>query len=596
MEFKINNFKIQNSKLLILWGSLSPRRHKQFYLLLILMFIASLSEVISIGAILPFLGVLSAPEQVYQHELLQPIVQYFELTSPNQLILPLTVAFILSALFAGAVRLTLLYATTRLSFAAGADLSIDIYRRTLYQDYSVHVARNSSEIINGIISKTGGVIGGVFNPVLFLISSTFMLTSIMFALFVINFVVALTACVGFGILYGGVIFYTRHQLSENSKCIADQSTQMIKSLQEGLGGIRDILIDGSQQFYCQLYRNADLPLRRASGNNLFITASPKFVMEAMGMAMIASLAYLMAKQETGLTTIPVLGAIALGAQKLLPALQQVYSSISLMQSYKSSFEDVLDLLEQPLPCYTDKKTTTPIKFKEKIKLNNVSFRYTKDAPWVLKNINLNITKGTRVGFMGITGRGKTTLLDIIMGLLHPTTGNLSIDDQPITRDSIRTWQAHISHVPQHIYLSDSTIEENIAFGIPKQKINHQQIEKVAHQAQIADMIEDWREGYQTFVGERGIRLSGGQRQRIGIARALYKRSNVLIFDEATSALDNETEEAVMEAIKGLGRELTILIIAHRLTTLKVCDQIIKLDKNNVIYAGSYQNIINESKQ
>ena len=266
-----------------------------------------------------------------------------------------------------------------------------------------------------------------------------------------------------------------------------------------------------------------------------------------------------------------------------------------MKSSKSSVEDVLDLLEQPLPCYTDKTTPTPIKFKEKIKLNNVSFRYTKDAPWVLKNINLNITKGARVGFMGITGRGKTTLLDIIMGLLHPTTGNLSIDDQPITRDSIRTWQAHISHVPQHIYLSDSTIEENIAFGIPKEKINHQQIEKAAHQAQIADMIEDWREGYQTFVGERGIRLSGGQRQRIGIARALYKQSNVLIFDEATSALDNETEEAVMEAIEGLGRELTILIIAHRLTTLKVCDQIIKLDKNNIIYAGSYQNIINESK-
>jgi ATP-binding cassette, subfamily B, bacterial PglK len=592
MELKKNN-----SQLLALWGHLSTRRQKQFYLLLILMIIAALSEVVSIGAILPFIGILTTPDQVYQHQLIQPVVKYFDLTSPNQLMLPLTITFILSALFAGVIRLLLLYATTRLSFAAGADLSINIYRRTLFQDYSVHVARNSSEVINGIITKTNTVIGGVINPILVLISSAFLLVGILVALVNINLSVALIASVGFGLLYWTVIQYTRQQLKENSECIADQSTQMLKSLQEGLGGIRDVLIDGSQNLYCKLYRNADLPLRKASGNNIFIAGSPRFAMEAIGMALIASLAYFMAMQNSGLTTaIPALAALTLGAQRLLPTLQQAYSSYSILKGSKSSFEDVLNLLNQPLPIHANQSFQTTALFKKEILLNKLSFRYSADSnkntPWVLKDINLKLMKGTRIGFIGVTGSGKSTLLDIIMGLLPPTIGEFMIDGEPITNESRRSWQAHIAHVPQNIYLSDSSIEDNIAFSIPKDKINHQQVEKVAKHAQIAELIEGWQDGYQTFVGERGIRLSGGQRQRIGIARALYKQADVLIFDEATSALDNKTENAVMEAIDSFYKDLTILIIAHRLTTLKNCDLIVEIGKNKIIRTGTYQEMTN----
>ena len=357
---------------------------------------------------------------------------------------------------------------------------------------------------------------------------------------------------------------------------------MIKSLQEGLGGIRDVLIDGTQQFYCKLYRNADLPLRHASGNNQFISGSPKFAMEAIGMTLIAGFAYLMTQQEGGiLTAIPVLGALALGAQRLLPALQLVYASYSKIKGSKSSFEDVLNLLDQQLPEYVDQPLPEPIPFAKEIKLNNLNFRYSEDTPWILKNVNLSLKKGSRIGFMGVTGSGKSTLLDIIMGLLPATEGGLMIDNQTINNQNRRAWQAHIAHVPQNIYLSDSTIEENIAFGIAKELIDHQRVKKAAQQAQIAELIEEWKDGYQTFVGERGIRLSGGQRQRIGIARALYKQANVLIFDEATSALDNETEQAVMDAIEGLGRDLTILIIAHRLTTLKDCDEVVNLNNNGI---------------
>jgi len=315
-------------------------------------------------------------------------------------------------------------------------------------------------------------------------------------------------------------------------------------------------------------------------------------MEAIGMTFIAGLAYLMTQQESGMAAaIPVLGALALGAQRLLPALQQAYASYSAIKGSKSSFEDVLNLLSQPLPEYADQPLPEPIPFTKEIKLNNLNFRYIEGSPWILKNVNLSLKKGSRIGFMGVTGSGKSTLLDIIMGLLPATEGGLIIDNHTINDQNRRAWQAHIAHVPQNIYLSDSTIEENIAFGIEKELINHQRVKKAAQQAQIAELIEQWKDGYQTFVGERGVRLSGGQRQRIGIARALYKQADVLIFDEATSALDNETEQAVMSAIEGLDKKLTILIIAHRLTTLKSCNKIIKLDKDNIINILSYKEIL-----
>jgi ATP-binding cassette, subfamily B, bacterial PglK len=584
---------MKKTQLKFLWNYLSKRRKKQFLLLLLLMIATSLLEMISIGAVLPFLGVLTAPEQVYQYSLMQPIIQILELTNPNQLILPLTIFFIIATLLAAIIRLTLLYVMTRLSFATGSDLSINVYRRTLYQEYAVHLSRNSSEVINGVITKTNTVIGGIITPILTLISSIILLIGIMGVLFVVNIELALSAFIVFGVLYWLVIKYTKNQLKDNSQIIADQSTQMIKSLQEGLGGVRDVLIDGTQELYCQLYRNADLPLRRASGNNRFISGSPRYIMEAVGMILITGLAYGMTQQEGGtVAAIPILGVLALGAQKILPTLQQAYSSYSAIKGSNSSFEDVLILLDQPLPEHADQILPKPILFNKEIKLTNLNFRYTEKSPWILKNINLSVKKGSRIGFIGETGSGKSTLLDVIMGLLSATNGKLTIDQQLINNQNRKAWQAHIAHVPQNIYLSDSSIEENIAFGVSKEKIDHQRVRFAAQQARISELIEQWKDGYQTLTGELGVKLSGGQRQRIGIARALYKKADVLIFDEATNALDNETELAVMKEIEGLERDLTILIIAHRVTTLKGCDRIIRIDRTGMIDVGGYQDIKN----
>jgi ATP-binding cassette, subfamily B, bacterial PglK len=578
-----------------LWAHMPERRRWQFCLLLLLMITASFAEIASIGAVMPFLGVLTVPTSIFEHKLAQPFIQFFNLTSANQLLLPLTIIFGIAVISAGVLRLLLLWTSTKLSFAAGADFSNDIYQRTLYQPYAVHIARNSSEVITGISTKSNGVIYNSIIPALNLISASILLTTILIAMLYVDPIIALIAFGGFGSIYVLIIQFTRKQLIINSQCIATESVNVIKSLQEGLGGIRDVLIDGSQAAYCQIYRNADVPLRRAQGNNLFVGLSPRFGMEALGMLLIASLAYTLALQPNGVAkAIPILGALALGAQRLLPVLQQAYAAWASIQGGRASLQDTLELLDQPLPDYADQPTAEPIPFKQHIRLNKLSFHYTSQTPAVLRDIDITITKGSRVGFIGATGSGKSTLLDIVMGLLQPNEGKLEVDNQPITIANYRNWQAHIAHVPQAIFLADSTIEENIAFGVAKVNIDHGQVKFAAQQAQIADIIEAWPEQYQTFVGERGVRLSGGQRQRIGIARALYKQANVIIFDEATSALDNETEQAVMQAIEGLSKDLTLLIIAHRLTTLKNCTQIIELSDGRVKRKGSYKKIVTET--
>ena len=588
-----------------LWFKLSSRRRKQFALLSVLMLVGGVAEVVSLGAVIPFLAALAAPEKI----LLNPAVDSFlsafsdlssaiglnffpianhqsaiptsqslsPILSTTALLPVLAIAFALAAISAGAIRLLLLWASTRLANAAGADLSLEVYRRTLYQPYSVHVSRNSSAIISNITSKVGLVIL-TLSSCLTIGTSSVIIISIVAALFAINPTVALIAALGLGLSYVMITKVSRKKMFYNSAQMAKEQTQVVKALQEGLGGIRDVLLDGTQPAYCHIYQRADAPLRRAQASITFISQSPRFVMESIGMVLFATLALGMTHGSVGvLTAIPILGALALGAQRLLPALQQGYAAWSSIIGYQSSTQEVLELLDQPLPPEASQPLPAPLPFKKSIQFDSVKFRYTTESPWVLDDLSFNIPKGTRVGFVGKTGSGKSTCLDLLMGLLLPLSGRITVDGTVLDQRNLRSWQRNIAHVPQAIYLADTSMAENIAFGVAPEKIDMKRVTEAARQAHIADFIESSPQGYQALVGERGIRLSGGQRQRIGIARALYKQAAVLVFDEATSALDHETEKAVMEAIEGLSADLTILIIAHRLTTLKKCTQIIDLN-------------------
>jgi ATP-binding cassette subfamily B protein len=583
------------SDLLIrLWNHLTPRRRRQFVLLTFLTPVSALAEVVSLGAVLPFLGVLIAPGRVFKQPLIANLAHRWDIVSADQLVLPLTVGFIGAALIAGLIRLSLLWISTRLAFASGSDLSVEVYRRTLYQPYSVHIARNSGVVVSGILNSVNNA-AGVLLSMLTLLSSVVLLVAVTLALIAIDPLMALVATAGFGALYRLITWMTRWRLVRNSTRIADEHLRVVRALQEGLGGIRDVLLDGTQPVYCEAYGEADRRLRRAFGNNNFIGQSPRFAMEALGMILLALLAYGASYRPGGVAAaLPALGALALGAQRLLPALQQVYSSWANIVGSRASLADAIDLLDQPLPDDISAPAPNPLAFRDSIRFEAVRFRYAAEAPWALDGLNLEIRKGDRVGFVGSTGSGKSTAFDLLMGLLRPTDGSLFVDGQRIEGDRVGSWQRVIAHVPQSIYLADATIGENIAFGVPRELIDLPRMRRAAQQAQIADVIEQRPEGYDAIVGERGIRFSGGQRQRIGIARALYKQASVLVFDEATSALDNATEQSVIEAIHGLSRDLTILLIAHRLSSVRRCDVIVELEHGRIVAQGSYQYLLEHS--
>jgi ATP-binding cassette subfamily B protein len=563
-------------------------------LLMILVLFAAFAEVVSLGSVLPFIGILMSPDRAFKIRIVAGFAHMLGVSSPRDLVLPFTIAFVVAAIIAGAIRQLQLWVSIRLAFAMGADLGIDVYRRTLYQPYRVHVALNSSEVISVITSKVSDTVT-VLTQMMMLVSSLVMLVTITLALLVIDPLVALLATAGFGASYGVIMWTSRRKLRLNSQRIAREQTATIKAVQEGLGGIRDVLLDGTQPIYCDIYRRADYPLRRAQGANMYVSTSPRFALETLGMIVIAALTYGLSLQSGGLAAaLPVLGALAVGAQRLLPALQQGYNAWSSVASCEASVAKTIELLDQPLPAELLLPPDRALDFKESIRFDRVRFRYVSDGPWVLDELNFTIRKGGRVGIVGITGSGKSTTLDVLMGLLIPTEGKLLVDGEPLNGNRIRAWQRSIAHVPQTIYMADTTLAENIAFGVPHDAIDLQRVQQAARQAQIAEFIENLPEGYETCVGERGIRISGGQRQRIGIARALYRQASVLIFDEATSALDNATERSVMDGIDTLDRDLTIVLIAHRLTTVTRCDTIIELQGGRLVAQGTYDQLVESS--
>jgi ATP-binding cassette subfamily B protein len=578
-----------------LWPHISGRRRLQLFFVLLLIIVAAIAEMISIGAVLPFLSILIAPEKVYSSNFAKPLIHDLGLTYNNQLILVLTIFFCITAFFASFCRFAMLWASTRLSFGIGFDLGASAYRRALYQPYSFHISNNTSSVI-GAINKASNCVLSTILPALNLISSVIMLSAILLTLIFIDPQVAIIVFGGFGIIYTIIIKASHRSLFRQSQCVALQANQTTKFLQEGLGGIRDILIDGTQEVFCRLHASADLPARYAAGSNIIISFSPHYFIEALAIALIVAVSYFLSLQDGGLmVAIPMLGALALGAQKMMPMMQKIYSSWTDIKASQASLQDALILLDQPILGSQNQEASPTLRFDKSIFLDSIYFSYGIDAPKVLNDVTLKIEKGSKIGFIGKTGCGKSTLLDVVMGLLTPTQGKLLVDDVAIDSHNKSGWQKHIAHVPQSIFLADASIKENIAFGVPKNEIDMDKVVKSAKMAALAESIDSWGSGYETMVGERGVRMSGGQRQRIGIARAFYKAADVLIFDEATSALDRETEDFIMNSINELaaseGKGFTVLIIAHRLTTLKECDTIYELSHGKILRSGTYREIV-----
>jgi len=573
-----------------IYARMLPIRRRHFYLVLLLMLGGAIAELATIGAVIPFLAALSgssgsAPARI--------LANLFPHTDP---LAAATAVFILFGIASGVVRLALVRSSRTFIFRLGHELTVEIHRRVLLQPLSFHIQRNSSTLL-AALGKTESLVYDILLPLMHALTGGAIALCILLFLLLVAPLKTIAVTATFLVIYSLISAITRKRLAANSKIMETAYDARFQVVQESLGGIRDVILDDSQSTYLNEFHAIDGQLADARAANQFITFAPRYVIETVGMIVIAAITLVSTHRSGGITeALPVLGALALGAQRLLPLLQEVYSGWSTLEGQRSTFRQIIELLrlsvEEP-----GSAPVAPLELKREITLDKVAFSYaTRESP-ALDRVTLRIPRGAMLALIGPTGSGKSTLLDVLMGLLEPTDGRILIDDVPLGPASERQWHRSIAHVPQSIFLVDSTIARNIALSLPANPPDHERIVEAARKAQLHDFIISLPEGYETTVGERGVRLSGGQRQRLGLARAIYKDAPVMILDEATSALDDATEAQVIRSLDTLRNEgRTIVIVAHRLSTIQNCDLVARLDNGRLVQSGSFDEVRGSAAQ
>lgn len=585
MIIKKNNFTLINL-LKRLIKQLPSKRKIQFLFLVFIMIFSAFAEVLSIGLVIPFIGFLTKSGEIINNPFINKFAIKFGIYQESHLLLLTTLLFAITCLAASVIRLLTLYLNLRFSSVIGNDIGLKVYKNLLYQPYDFHLNINSSKFITNLLNDIGKIIGDVINPLLQSITSLFIALPLVLGLFYLNPKIAFSCFFIIMFIYCWVVFFTKNKIKKLSSIQDSTVTKLVKLLQEGIGGIRDILLNSVQSFYIKLYYESDFKLREAQAKGTFFASFPRYILEPIGITLIAFFGYYLVVVGRGSEAVPLLGVIALGAQRLLPMSQKVYEGLTTSRAALVQLSNIVDILERDNNVSKKIIDDNQFNLKKSIVFKDVSFRYSEGSKDVLKNINLFINKGEKIGIVGTTGGGKSTFLDLLTGLLKPTHGRILIDGKDINDPKnqliLLKWRSLISYVPQSIFLSDETINENIAFAVDSNLIIKKKVISSAKNAQIEQFIESLPNKYKTKVGERGIKLSGGQRQRIGIARALYKNSQVFVLDEATSALDSRTESLLIDSINNLSRKLTIIMVAHRLSTLENCDRIIQIEKGKVV--------------
>lgn len=573
----------------LILAQLGRRKQRQLLMILALMLAGALAETATVGAVLPFLALVSPSAELGRYGwVVEPIARAAAILGIRTVAVA-AILLVLVAVIAALIRLVLLWASQRFFFAIGHELSLGVYARVLHRPYSRHVMENSAATM-AAMQKVQFVLGNVLLPAAAGMTAAVVALFILAALIAIDARTALIAAACFGVLYALVSRFTRRRLYANSDTASHALKGRVQILQEGMGGIRDVLLDHSQPQFLAKFAAIDRQFTEAQATNQFLAAAPRFVVEAAGVVLIAVIAVYISGRPGGLSgALPMLGALALGAQRLLPLIQQTYFSWAQIYGHRAALVEVAALLAEPLSDAGATARSDPL--AGAIAFRNVSFAYEGERGTALETIDLDIRPGARIGLVGPSGAGKSTFVDLLLGLLEPTDGEVLIAGKRLDESTRAAWQAAVAHVPQAIFLADGSIAENIAFGRSGEAIDMARVREAARLAELDAFITELPEGYVTFVGERGVRLSGGQRQRIGIARALYKQARVLVLDEATSALDEATEAAVMQAVDQLPRELTLVIVAHRLSTLRVCEEIVRLEAGRVVARGSFADVI-----
>lgn len=548
-----------------------------------LMIINGCLEVISIGAFAPLLSLLlETPKRVGETDLGSVGSLLGSLVPANSQqgkALFLTLLFGLSVLCAGSLRIMLTWLNSRLTAALGADLSTAVYENLLSQPYLFHVQTSCGILISLVTDKAQNAVSLILYSLNF-ISSLLIGVFICGGLIFWNPLASILAGGALVLCYGLIGFGCLSMLRRNSLVISMEFPKALKAAQEGLGAIRDVILDQSQKFYVNLFRHSDYLVRGAGNQNIFLSTAPRYATETAFMVGFCGIVFFLGRSSIEMATvISSVGVLALGAQRLMPLIQMAYSSWTMIKGNTASLDELLQVVETPPVRHL--ASAEGLSFRRRFCLQNVGFRYPKRDSWVLSGLSLEIRKGEKVGIIGKTGCGKSTMLDLIMGLLQPEEGEIMIDETKLNPQNLQAWQRSIAHVPQTIFLADVSIAENIALGLSVGEVDLTRVREAAKVALIDDFIQNRPEGYAGRVGDRGILLSGGQRQRIGIARALYRRPQLLILDEATSALDNETEKKLMDGIGQLSNEITVLMVSHRISSLALCHRVFALEGGRV---------------
>ena len=575
---------------------LTPHERKNAGLLLILILIMALLDMVGVASILPFMAVLTNPSFIETNSILNKMFQassIFGVENNQQFLFALGVLLFSTLIISLIIKSLTVYAQTRFVQMREYSIGKRLVEGYLHQPYSWFLSRHSADLGKTILSEVGQVIGGCMRPLIELIAKGMVAIALVTLLIIADPKLALV--IGFTLAgaYGLIFYFMRKYLSKIGNERLRNNQLRFTAVSEAFGAAKEIKVGGLEKTYIKSFSDSAQIFARTQASSEVIAQLPRFILEAIAFGgMLLITLYAIDQSNSFNSVIPIVSLYVFAGYRLMPALQQIYTSFTKLTFAGPSLDQLHNDFKNLKP-FNRSQDKNNLSFNKTITLKNIFFNYPNTSRTALKDINLSIPVKSTIGLIGPTGSGKTTTVDIILGLLEAQKGTLEVDEQVITKYNSRDWQRSIGYVPQYIYLADDSVAVNIAFGVEPRNIDQAAVEKVAKIANLHEfVIDELPKQYQTKIGERGVRLSGGQRQRIGIARALYHNPKVLILDEATSALDNQTEKAVMDAINNLGKNITIILIAHRLNTVKKCDKIYLLEKGKLKSQGTFEELIN----
>ena len=571
---------------------------KKLSLLFVGILMMSVLEVVGVASVAPFIAVVTTPEMIHENHYLSTAYQIFNINSDNEFIVLLGIAIIVVLLLSNSSQAFIIWKITYFTQKQQHRLAVRLLQQYLAQPYGFYLNRNTSELGKNILNEVSSGINGVVQQSLLVLSKIVVVTFIFGMLLLLDPVVALTATLVLGGSYGIVFKLVKNKLHMIGTARTDATFQTFKIANEAMSGIKEIKLRNKEKEFINRFTVPSKKHAHYVAQNTLIASMPRYLLEIIafcGMILI-TISIIATKTESSNEVVPLISLYAMAGYRLMPALQQIYGGLTTIKYSTPALNILINDFSQPSTEILKKSDNFSITFEDTLQFEGMKFSYQNSDSYVIKDLNLDITHNTTVGLVGATGSGKTTLVDILLGLLTPETGIITVDGVQLNKKNISAWQKNLGYVPQTIYLTDDTVERNIAFAVPEEELDREQVKKAAEMANLDQFVLTLPEQYQTIVGERGVRLSGGQRQRIGIARALYHNPTVLVLDEATSALDGITENAIMDAINNLSHKKTIIMIAHRLSTVKECDVIHMMRNGEIIESGTYKYLVSENEE